>query len=78
MDLDKESEKTIKLGFYFDALRRQFGIVSPGNNSVLMQFPVKFASLAPQCGLYSPEHVHVVVKLTEPLKLPNVLNKLMK
>ncbi|XP_012940097.1 E3 ubiquitin-protein ligase TRIM8 [Aplysia californica] len=78
LDLDNDQEKTIKLAFYLDALKRKLAIVSPGNNSVLCQFNVRFPSLVPMCGLYCFDQVYVMVKFTEPQKIPNVLSKLMK
>ncbi|BFZ21213.1 hypothetical protein BsWGS_24251 [Bradybaena similaris] len=78
LDLDQENEKTIKLGFYFDAMKRLFAIVSPGNNTVLAQFHVKFPNVTPLCGLYTFEHAFVMVKFTDVQKLPHVLSKLMR
>ncbi|CAG5124282.1 unnamed protein product [Candidula unifasciata] len=78
LDLDQETEKTIKLGFYFDAMKRLFAIVSPGNNTVLSQFHVKFPNVVPVCGLYTFEHAFVMVKFTDVQKLPLVLSKLMR
>ena len=78
MDIERDKEKTIKLGFYFDAMKRTLAVISPGSNTVLCQFKIKFPNLVPQCGLYSSDHVYVLIKLTEPQKLPNVLTKLMR
>ena len=78
MDVDKDKEKTIKLGFYYDAIKRQFAIVSPISNVILCQFTAKFPSLVPQCGLYSFDQCYVAVKLIESPKVPKVLSKLMK
>ncbi|CAL1547540.1 unnamed protein product [Lymnaea stagnalis] len=78
LDLDQETEKTVKLGFYFDAMRRLFAIVSPGNNAILCQLHVKFTTVVPVAGLYCFDHVFGVIKFTECQKLPNVLSKLMK
>lgn len=78
LDLTREKEKSLRLGFYFDAMKRVVAIVSPGNNTILAQFYVKTTNLVPVCGLYCFEQVFTMVKFTDPQKLPTVLVKLMK
>ncbi|KAH9513674.1 hypothetical protein Btru_041782 [Bulinus truncatus] len=78
LDLDHELEKTVKLGFYFDAMKRLFAIVSPGNNAILCQIHMKCTGVIPVCGLYCFDQVFGMIKFTEPQKLPSVLCKLMK
>ncbi|GFO23850.1 E3 ubiquitin-protein ligase midline-1 [Plakobranchus ocellatus] len=78
LDLTREKEKSLRLGFYYDAMKRVVAIVSPGNNTILAQFYVKSTNLVPVCGLYCFEQVFTMVKFTDPHKLPTVLCKLMK
>ncbi|KAK0042969.1 tripartite motif-containing protein 3-like isoform X1 [Biomphalaria pfeifferi] len=78
LDLNQETEKTVKLGFYFDAMKRLFAIVSPGNNAILCQIHMKYTGVIPLCGLYCFDQVFGMIKFTEPQKLPNVLCKLIK
>lgn len=78
LELDQDQERSLRLGFYYDATQGIFIIVSPGNNSVLSRFNIRMGSFVPVCGLYSCDQVFVMVRLIEPQKLPLILSRLMK
>ncbi|KAL8602720.1 hypothetical protein ACOMHN_062934 [Nucella lapillus] len=75
-DLDRENEKTLRLGFYLDAPRRTFSVVNPAAGSLLATFAVKFASLGWLCGLYCPDQVHATVTHVPVTNIPTVVAKL--
>lgn len=77
-DLDKENEKTMRLGFYLDIPRRLFAVVNPAASTVLAQFNVKFANLVFLCGLYCPDQVYCTVKVSKVTNVPTVVVRLMK
>ena len=75
-DLDRENEKTLRLGFYLDLGRRLFAVINPTASSVLAQFNVKFTSLVAVCGLYCPEQVYATVAHVDVTNIPTVVAKL--
>ncbi|PVD31893.1 hypothetical protein C0Q70_07319 [Pomacea canaliculata] len=81
-DLQRDNEKTLKLGFYLDTPRRLFAVVNPavaaGSGSVLAQFHVKFANLVFLCGLYCPDQVLATIKHVPVVNIPTIVAKLMR
>lgn len=77
-DLERENEKTLRLGFYLDMPRHLFAVVNPVASSILAQFHVKFTSLVFLCGLYCPDQVYATIKHNVVTNIPSVVARLMK
>ncbi|XP_070208612.1 uncharacterized protein [Littorina saxatilis] len=75
-DLDRENEKTLRLGFYLDLNKKVFAVINPAASTVLAQFNVKFTSLVWVIGLYCPEQVYATVKNVCVTNVPTVVAKL--
>jgi hypothetical protein len=54
-----------------------FAVLSPGANSVLAQFHLKFGNPVWLVALYCPDLVHVTVKMAAVNNVPSVLAKVM-
>ncbi|XP_076456814.1 uncharacterized protein LOC143291086 isoform X2 [Babylonia areolata] len=75
-DLDKENEKTLRLGFYLDVARRVLAVINPAASTILAHFNIKFTSLVWLCGVYCPDQVYATVKHVSVNNIPTVVAKL--